>query len=96
MIEATPKVLTTVSSLIDKMESYVCDNRSSRNVAERWLCAHLQITLPLLRQVRNGNVDPQWKTQIDGFRLGEIDKAKQEKQQEIDRLNREAEALTRT
>ena len=76
------------------LEDFVRDNENSRDVSLRWLAAYLNETLMLCRRVRADTLDDAERRLVASHRLGEIEKAKAERQREIDSLDSEARKLS--
>lgn len=83
-----------VAGLCDALSKFIDQNRGARDEATRWLADYLVETLRMAQHVRSGNLSDSEKKLIASFRLGELQKAKDEKQREIAELDREAKKLT--
>lgn len=87
-VEATAKRPMTTFTLCEEVERYVGDNVRSGNLEDRWLADHLKGVIPLLRQVRNSNLDEETRQKVKEFQALEIEEQLRVKRNEIETLER--------
>ncbi len=94
MADAEPRRPHTVHGLLSEMQDFISDNRSSREVALRWLSAYLAENITkILSAVRNDRLGDEHKKMVADFRLSEIEAEKEKREKEIAALDREASEL---
>ena len=72
------------------LERFIADNDTGGDLENRWLASHLLLTaLPVAREVRNSNVGPEAREQINAFRAAEIENEMDRKRRELDALERD-------
>lgn len=79
----------TPFQLCEALDQFVADNDHGGDLDDRWLANYVrQTTLPVAREIRNNNIGPETREQINAFRAAEIES-------EMDRKRRELESLER-
>lgn len=80
---------TTIRDLIDTTRKYMDDNRSSRDVNERWLADYLIPVWKVMAEVGNNRLGDTNKSCVQAFRAAELEAEIDKKRQETEGLERE-------
>jgi hypothetical protein len=80
----------TVYGLVEALETFHRDNRSSYDVDTRWLADFIAgEPLRIARQVRSSGLDPEMKAKVRAFRAAELEDEMEKKRRELADLERD-------
>jgi hypothetical protein len=79
----------TPHQLVGEIERFINDNDHAHSVEGRWAASYMKSILPPLQEVRNANLSPKTRAQVNAFRALELEEELARQRRSIEQTERE-------